>query len=186
MGCLMDKTLSKDAPLFIFRDALLPANGVLNTAMFLVLYYTSADQVNATKGKVFLVANISVTVVTFAINLWAGLSILKKEKTRLHFLIVCDCVVNIVSCVQTSFLQSPWSILSSPSLCLLNTFAMMLLTAWNRLVPLAIAAFRYIMVCHAVFVQNHGGEKQVITWVKFLVEHQVFGMVGSLFWDLSP
>ena len=154
--------------------------------MFLVLYYTSADQVNATKGKVFLVANISVTVVTFAINLWAGLSILKKEKTRLHFLIVCDCVVNIVSCVQTSFLQSPWSILSSPSLCLLNTFAMMLLTAWNRLVPLAIAAFRYIMVCHAVFVQNHGGEKQVITWVKFLVEHQVFGMVGSLFWDLSP
>ena len=29
---------------------------------------------------------------------------------------------------------------------------------------MAIAAFRYIMVCHAVFVQNHGGEKQVVPY----------------------
>ena len=41
LGC--NKTsFSKDAPLFIFRDALLPANGVLNTAMFLVFIFQVA------------------------------------------------------------------------------------------------------------------------------------------------
>ena len=118
-------------------------------------------QVNATKERVFLFANISITVVTFAINLWAGLSIHRKERTRLHFLIICDCAANVVFCIHTSFLQSPWNILNSSMLCRINIFVLVLLTAWNRLVPLAIAAFRYIMVCHAVFVQNHGGEKQV-------------------------
>ena len=45
-----------------------------------------------------------------------------------------------------------------------NTFLLHLHLSWNRLVPVAIAAFRYIMVCHAVFVQNHGGEKQVVPY----------------------
>ena len=36
------------------------------------------------------------------------------------------------------------------------------LTCWIRLVPVAIAGFRYTMVCHAVFVHNRGGEKKVI------------------------
>ena len=118
-------------------------------------------QVNEAKERIFLFANISISVVTFAINLWAGLSIQRKERTRLHFLIICDCAANVVFCIHTSFLQSPWNILNSSMLCRLNIFVLVLLTAWNRLVPLAIAAFRYIMVCHAVFVQNHGGEKQV-------------------------
>ena len=118
-------------------------------------------QVNVVTGRVFFLANMSITAVTFVVNLWAGLCILGKEKTRLHLLIVCDCVLNIVSCIHTSFVESPWSILDSSILCLLNSFFLTLLVAWNRLVPLTIAAFRYIMVCHAVFVQNHGGEKQV-------------------------
>ena len=42
-----------------------------------------------------------------------------------------------------------------------ETHASYLLTVKSRLIPVAIAAFRYIMVCHAVFVQNHGGEKRV-------------------------
>ena len=50
----------------------------------------------------------------------------------------------------------------SAIVCRINTSAMVLFTAWNRLVPLAIAAFRYAMVCHAVAVHNHGGEKKVI------------------------
>ena len=51
--------------------------------------------------------------------------------------------------------------LNSPIPCLVNIFIFPLLTSWNRLVPVAIAGFRYIMVCHAVFVHNHGGEKAV-------------------------
>ena len=113
------------------------------------------------KARVYLFANIPISLVTFAINLWAGTSILRKERTGIHCLIVCDCLLNVVSSLHTSFLQSPWSILRFSIPCLFNTFLLHLLTSWNRLVPVAIAAFRYIMVCHAVFVQNHGGEKMV-------------------------
>ena len=116
---------------------------------------------NVAKPRVYLFANIPITLATFAINLWAGLSILKKERTGIHCLIVSDCVLNVVSSLLTSFIQSPWSLLGASTPCLLTTFLMHLLTSWNRLVPVAIAAFRYIMVCHAVFVQNHGGEKKV-------------------------
>ena len=118
-------------------------------------------QVNVAKARGYLFANIPISLVTFAINLWAGMVILRKERTVIHWLIICDCVLNIVSSLHTSFLQSPWSMLASPIPCLLNLIALHLLTAWNRLVPVAIAAFRYIMVCHAVFVHNHGGEKKV-------------------------
>ena len=51
--------------------------------------------------------------------------------------------------------------LNSSIPCLVNISIFHLLTLWNRLVPVAIAGFRYVMVCHAVFVHNHGGEKAV-------------------------
>ena len=60
-----------------------------------------------------------------------------------------------------SFSQSPLSMMGSPIPCLADVFVHHLLIYWNRLVPVAIAALRYVMVCHAVFVNNHGGEKRV-------------------------
>ena len=113
------------------------------------------------KARVYLFANIPISLVTFAINLWAGTSIYRKERTGIHRLIVFDCLLNVVSSLHTCFHLSPWSILGSSIPCLFNTFLLHLLTSWNGLVPVAISAFRYIMVCHAVFVQNHGGEKMV-------------------------
>ena len=92
-------------------------------------------QVNVERAMVYLYANISFTVVTFVINLWAGFSILKKERTRIHDLIVCDCVVNVVSSLHNSFLQSPWSMLGSSAPCLLSIFFVHLTIAWNRLEP---------------------------------------------------
>ena len=55
------------------------------------------------------------------------------------------------------------------------TFLLHLTITCNRLVPVTIAAFRYIMVCHAVFVQNHGGEKKVVTKKKLLVRFVTLG-----------
>ena len=119
-------------------------------------------QVNAANLKSYLFVGISVTLVTFLVNLWAGLSILKKEKNRVHNLIALDCLVNVISSLHNSLLaQSPWSQLISPTTCLINTSFIYMLVFWNRLVPVAIAAFRYILVCHSVFVHNHGGEKKV-------------------------
>ena len=119
-------------------------------------------QVNAGYLESYLFVGISVTVVTFLVNLWAGLSILKKEKNRIHNLIALDCLVNVISSLHNSLLaQSPWSQLISPTSCLINTSFIYMLVFWNRLVPVAIAAFRYILVCHSAFVHNHGGEKMV-------------------------
>ena len=126
-----------------------------------ISFFAVTIQVNVAKARGYLFANIPISLVTFAINLWAAISILRKERTGIHCLIVCDCVLNVVSSLHTSFLQSPWSLLGSSIPCLFSLIALNLLTAWNRLVPVAIAAFRYIMVCHAVFVQKHGGGKKV-------------------------
>ena len=56
---------------------------------------------------------------------------------------------------------------------------------WNRLVPVAIAYFRYLMVCHAVFCQNAGGEKAILNFVKIVLVFLsfitgVFGVLGSI------
>ena len=101
----------------------------------------------------YLFANIPLTMVTLVINLWAGASILRKDRNGVHILIVLDCLVNVVSALHNSFLvqvgcytlsskksnpllvQSPWSILASPTTCLISTSFLYLLTCWNRLVP---------------------------------------------------
>ena len=53
----------------------------------------------------YLVANLIVLILTLVVNLWTGVIILRKERTRIHMLIVFDCVANILSSVQTSFIQ---------------------------------------------------------------------------------
>ena len=64
----------------------------------------------------------------------------------------------IAFCISS--IQSPLSMMGSPIPCLADVFFHHLLIYWNRLVPVAIAALRYVMVCHAVFVNNHGGEER--------------------------
>ena len=146
--------------LFTSSTAVSRSSGAFSL-MLQYLCFAVTIQVNVAKARGYLFANIPISLVTFAINLWAAISILRKERTGIHCLIVCDCVLNVVSSLHTSFLQSPWSLLGSSIPCLFSLIALNLLTAWNRLVPVAIAAFRYIMVCHAVFVQKHGGGKKV-------------------------
>ena len=56
---------------------------------------------------------------------------------------------------------------------------------WNRLVPIAVALFRYLMICHAVFSQNFGGDKYVLKFIKiglvfFSVISGVVGVLGSV------
>ena len=69
------------------------------------LFYISARQVNVVMAQSYLVANLIVLILTLVVNLWTGVIILRKERTRIHMLIVFDCVANILSSVQTSFIQ---------------------------------------------------------------------------------
>ena len=67
--------------------------------------HPSFIQVNTAKGRGYLFANVSLVLVTTVVNLWAGVTILSKERTRIHILIVCDCVVNVLTSLNTLFLQ---------------------------------------------------------------------------------
>ena len=49
-------------------------------------------------------------------------------------------------------------------------FFLTLLFGYNRLVPVGIVIFRYIMVCHAVSTVNFGGEKPLWRMIKWFVQ----------------
>jgi len=59
------------------------------------------------------------------------------------------------------FWQSPFIIVNSPPACALLCVAMVILLTWNRLFPIGIVVFRYLMVCHATFCHSLGGERRV-------------------------
>ena len=63
-------------------------------------------QVNVVKGQVYILANICITLVTLFVNLWAAAVIQRKERTRIHTIIVYDCAVNVLSSLHTAFFQS--------------------------------------------------------------------------------
>ena len=71
-------------------------------------------------------------------------------------LIICDCAANVLMMGLGTFVQSQWFLLDSAALCSVIVFLLNVLSTWNRLVNLAIALFRYVMVCHAVTCQNLG------------------------------
>ena len=76
---------------------------------FWIVFFS--HQVNMAKSSGYFYANIIFTVITIVINSWAGKIILGKERTRIHDLIVFDCFVNILSSLNTAFIQSPWFVL---------------------------------------------------------------------------
>ena len=68
---------------------------------------------------------------------------------------------------------SPFSVhgsdLFARILCGFRSFLASILFSFNRLVPVGIVVFRYIMVCHAVSTVNFGGEKPLWKTVKWFI-----------------
>ena len=98
---------------------------------------------------------------TAFINICAALVIRGKERTSLHAAMVCDCFVNILIMATHVLAQSPWFRLGSAEACNVFTFYCIFLLTWNRLIPVAIATYRYLMVCHAIRCHNFGGEGKI-------------------------
>ena len=44
-----------------------------------------------------------------------------------------------------------------------SSFIVQSLVSWNRLLPVGIVLYRYLLVCHAVLSQNLGGEPPILT-----------------------
>ena len=81
-------------------------------------------------------------------------------------LIIWDCIGKIfVFALVLLVYATEFSILGGGKvglvLCALRAFLGTALFGFNRLVPVGIVVFRYIMVCHAVMTANCGGEKRV-------------------------
>ena len=101
---------------------------------------------------------------TLILNTWAVAVIMRKERNGMNEMIIWDCIVKIF-CFAIILLvyASPFSVFGGNHvariLCSLKAFLGTFLFTFNRLVPVGIVLFRYIMVCHAVRAVNYGGEK---------------------------
>ena len=134
------------------------------------LLIDNTDKVNDPRDINVFVTNFSLLIVTIASNIWAGSVIGKKERSGINDIIICDCFINALTMFfNTFYVQSPWQILNSLPLCSILLFFHIALEIWNRLVPVGIVVFRYLMVCHAVFCHNHGGEKGIWRIVKISI-----------------
>ena len=118
---------------------------------------------------------LPIFLLTFSFNTWAVVVIMKKEQNGMNQMIICDCVLKIFcSALILLIYGSPYSIHGSHIvgriLCGFRSFLVTLLFSFNRLVPVGIVVFRYIMVCHAVSAVNFGGEKPLWKMVKWSVQ----------------
>ena len=100
---------------------------------------------------------------------------MKKEQNGMNQMIICDCVVKIfcfalVLPIYSSIYSLHGSEMVGRLLCGFLSFLASLLFSFNRLVPVGIVLFRYIMVCHAVETVNFGGEKCLWKWIKWSVQ----------------
>ena len=129
----------------------------------IMLLIENARPVNESRDISVFLANFPILVVAVTVNIWVGVRIRKMQDNRINKIIVCDCVVNILSMLfDTFYINAPWTILKSLPPCYILIFASKLMNTWNRLMPMAIVVFRYLMVCRAVYCHNLGGEKAVL------------------------
>ena len=80
---------------------------------------------------VYLLANLPMLATTIAINMWVIRVIQRKEKSRLHRLIVWDCFANILSMALMLLIHSPLLPLSSAIPCTILVFVVYTMT-WNQ------------------------------------------------------
>jgi hypothetical protein len=65
-------------------------------------------------------------------------------------IIIWDCLLNIMSGFAVNFLDMmPWSF-NNAYLCSIHMLISGTLRSWNRLVPVGIGIFRYLLVCSTV------------------------------------
>ena len=108
--------------------------------------------VNQPRDESYLWGSVFVCVVTLVVNIAAVVVIGKKEKTGVNHLIILDSFANIL----TAMVQTFNSMILTNSLftsskgnaiaCILNMSGFYTLGIWNRLVPVGLAFYRYLLV----------------------------------------
>ena len=95
-------------------------------------------------SSLFLLAAILAVNAAAAGHLW------RKEDNPINRIIICDCLLNIMSGFTVNFLDMmPWSF-NNAYLCFIHVFISGTFGSWNRLAPVGIGVIRYLLVCSAV------------------------------------
>jgi hypothetical protein len=93
-------------------------------------------------------------VATIVVNIAAAVVIWRKEDTPINRLIKWDCLINAITAILYFFSRFIYDgeryKLSNAYLCSIWMFFIFTLSTWNRLVPVGIAVFRYVLVCITV------------------------------------
>jgi hypothetical protein len=95
-------------------------------------------------------SSVSMLTATVAVNAVAAGHLWQQEDNPINRIIIVDCLLNIMTGFTANSLDMmPWT-LDNDYLCSIHLFIITTLTIWNRLVPVGIGVFRYLLVCSAV------------------------------------
>ena len=103
--------------------------------------------VNEPRDEVYLWASLFVCAVTLAVNTTAVIVIGGKEKTGINRLIVLDSFANVLTAlVQLLNSMALTTSSSNDIVCIFDMAMLFVLATWNRLVPVVLALYRYLLV----------------------------------------
>ena len=104
--------------------------------------------VNGTRDEVYLWASLFIFALTLVVNTASVIVIGRKEKTGINRLIVLDSFANVLTALVQMFnlMALTTSSSSNDIICIFDMATLLTLTTWNRLVPVVVALYRYLMV----------------------------------------
>ena len=104
----------------------------------------------------------AICVLTTMVNIRAMRVLKTKEDNNTNW----DCGANILISVEIMLSNLDVGFpLDTSTFCALRISTVASLSAFTRLVPVAIVLLHYIMVCHPVIFQNCGKEKGIWPWI---------------------
>ena len=113
----------------------------------LAIESVSATVVNEPRDEIYLWASLIIFAVTLVVNIAAVIVIGRKEKTGINRLIVLDSFANMLTALVQMFnLMALTTSSSNDIFCIFDMATLLTLTTWNRLVPVVVALYRYLMV----------------------------------------
>ena len=104
--------------------------------------------VNQPRDEVYLWSSLLISALTLVVNMAAVAVIGRKEKTGVNHLIVLDCFANVLTALVQlfNFMALTNSSSFQAIVCIFDVAMLTIFGTWNRLVPVVLALYRYLMV----------------------------------------
>jgi hypothetical protein len=120
---------------------------VIGGNLALSLEMENTELVNQPEEDEVYWARLALLAVTLVVNTAAVVVLWRKEDNPINRLIIWDCIINLLTMFSTVV---PFTKLNNAYLCSIWLSCNATLSLWNRLVPVGIAVFRFMLVCIVV------------------------------------